>query len=52
MMKQNFVHFFVAITALSLFILYLFFLEGEKEREKESNGNTKMHGVLFHHLTI
>jgi len=32
---------FFAITALTLFILCLFFLEGEKKRERESNGDKK-----------
>ena len=41
--------FFVAITAFSLFILYLFILEGEKKRERKRNGNNKkMHGVPIH----
>jgi hypothetical protein len=44
-MKRNTVHFFVAITAFSLFILCLIFLEGEKKRVRESNGDKKMHGV-------
>ena len=30
------------------FIICLFFLEGEKKRERESNGDKKMHGVPFH----
>ena len=47
-MNQNTVHFFVAITALSLFILCLFFLEGDKKRERENNVDNKMHGVPFH----
>ena len=47
-MNQNTVHFFVVITALSLFILWLFFLEGDKKRERERNGDKKMHGVPFH----
>ena len=34
-MKRNSVHFFVAITKISLFDLCLFFLEGEKKRERE-----------------
>ena len=51
-MKQNSLHFFVAITALSLFIQCLFFLEGEKKRERESDGDKKMHGVLFHHVKV
>jgi hypothetical protein len=46
-MKRNSVHFFVAITALSLSTLCLFFLEGEKKREKESNGH-KNEKVPFH----
>ena len=50
-MKRNSVHFFVAITALSLFILCIFFLEGKINRERESNGDKKMHGVPFHHLS-
>jgi hypothetical protein len=33
--------FFVAKTALSLIILCLFFLEGDKKRENESNGDKK-----------
>ena len=33
--------FFVAITALSLFILCLYFLEGEKKREGQSNAAKK-----------
>ena len=40
--------FFVAITALSIFIICLFFIEGEKNRESESDGDKKMHGVPFH----
>ena len=39
--KRNYVNFFVGITALSLFILCLFFLEGEKKMERESNGEKK-----------
>ena len=42
--------FFVAIAALSLFIRCLFFLEGEKKIEGESNGVKEMHGVPFHPL--
>ena len=38
-MKRNSENFFVAITALSLFIIYLLFLEGEKKGERESNGD-------------
>ena len=38
-MKQNSAHFLVAITANSLFILCLFFFNGEKKRERESNGD-------------
>ena len=41
MMKRNSVHFFVAISTLSLFILCLSFLEGEKKRERKSNGDKK-----------
>ena len=37
--------FFVAISALSLFSL-----RGREKRERESNGDLKMHGVPFHHL--
>ena len=44
--------FFVAITALSLFILCLFFLEGEKKRERQSNCDKKMHGVPFHYVYV
>ena len=44
------VHFFVTITALSLFILCLFFLEAMKKRERESNGYTKMRRVPIHTL--
>ena len=46
--------FFVAITALSLFILCLLYLEGEKKRERKSNGDkNKMHGVPIHpHFAI
>ena len=40
--------FFIAITAPSLFILCLFFLEGENKRERESNGDKKMHVVPIH----
>ena len=40
-MKRNFLHLVVTIIALSLFIICLFFLEGEKKRERESNGNNK-----------
>ena len=40
--------FFVAIAALSLFIRCLFFLEGEKKIEGESNGVKEMHVVQFH----
>ena len=36
LMKRNSMHFFDAITSLSLFILCLF-LEGEKKRKRESN---------------
>ena len=36
--------FFVAITALFKIILCLFFLEGEKKRERESNGDKKCTG--------
>ena len=39
-------HFFVAIAALSLFIVCL--LEGDNKRKRESNGNKKMYGVPFH----
>ena len=39
LMKRNSVHFFGAITALSLFLLSLFFLEEEKKRERKSNGD-------------
>ena len=39
--------FFVATTALSLFILCLFFLGGEKKRERVSNDDKKMHKVPF-----
>ena len=51
-MKQNSVHFFVAITALSLFILCHFFLEEEKKRERKSKGDIKMHGVPFHQSNV
>ena len=43
-------HFFVAITALSLCILFVFFLEGEKKRERESNSDKKMDEVPFHEV--
>ena len=36
------------LLSLSLFILCLFFLEGEKKRERESKVDKKMHGVPFH----
>ena len=42
--------FCVAITSLSLFIPCLFFLEGEKNKERESNGDKKMHGGPFHQI--
>ena len=42
--------FFVAITALSLFILCLFFLEVEKMREKQSNCDKKC--TEFHIIKI
>ena len=35
-------------SVLSLFILCLFFLEGENKMERESNGDKKMHVVPFH----
>ena len=38
-MKQNSMHFFVAITVLSLFILSLFFLEKGKKIERGKGGN-------------
>jgi len=38
---------FFAITALTLFILCLFFLEGEKKRERESNGDKKFTEFRF-----
>ena len=41
-------YFFGAITALSLFILCLYFLEGVKKKERGNNGDKKMHGVPFH----
>ena len=43
-MKQNSMHFFVAISTLSLFILRLFFLEREKKKGRESNGDKKNAG--------
>ena len=48
MTKWNYVLFLVAITALSLFMQCLFVSEGEKKRERESNGDKAMHGVSFH----
>ena len=44
-MKRNTVHF---LSPLMLFLLL--FLEGEKSRERENNGDKKMHGVPFHRL--
>jgi hypothetical protein len=40
-MKWNSVPFFVAITALSLFILCFFFLGEGKKRARKSNGDKK-----------
>ena len=51
-MKWNSVPFFVAINAISLFILCFFFLEEWKKRARESNGDKKINGVPFHHLKI
>ena len=36
--------------AITFFILCIFFLEGEKKMERESNGDKKMHGFPFHQL--
>ena len=47
--KGNSVHIFVPLLSFSLFIISLSFLEGEKKREIESNGDKKMHRAPFHH---
>ena len=39
---------FVTITTLSLFLLCLFFLEGEKKMERENNVDKKMNRDPFH----
>ena len=44
--------FFVAIAALSLFILCLFFLEEEKKRERESNAAKKSTEFRFIQIGI
>ena len=40
--------FFVANTALSLFILCLLFFRGIEKEKRDSNGDKKNHGVPFH----
>ena len=45
-MTRNSVYFFVVMTTLSLFILYFFFLEGKKNRERESNGEKNARGFV------
>ena len=48
-MKRSSVHFFVAITVHSLFILCLLFLDGEEKKEKERNGDKKCTQFGFIH---
>ena len=45
-------HFLSLFVTMSLFILCLFFLKGEKKREREINGDQKIHGVPFHPFKI
>ena len=40
-MKRNSVYFLSPLLSFSLFILRLFFLEGEKEMDRESDGDKK-----------
>ena len=45
--KWNYIHLFVVITALPFFIISLFFLEGEKKREREIIGDKKCSEFRF-----
>ena len=47
-MKRNSVHSLSPIPSLFLFILCLFFLEGEKKKGKGEKCGQKMHRDLFH----